>query len=276
MQRDVRRQVRRQERAPAANDAFSGSGKTQSGRPRRAPRSHRAARGRAEHTTAVQLAGDLGAEHVRQLRHLRVEPAPDQHVGEVDPGGADVDDRRRRSGSATSSSDERCRRPRGGRRPSPSGPARLALLEERRHALAARPLSCQATRRPRRELLLGHFRRLPRLAQELPQLAQRVRRLTDARPPPTCSMPSSSVLDDELRQAPDLRLDLAGSGSPDISINLARPAAPDPHTALTLNAAAARWAADGYDNPESPNGVLAGERCAGRTRAPARDQPPRQ
>ena len=30
---------------------------------------------------------------MRQLRHLRVEAAPDQHVREVDPRRADVDDR---------------------------------------------------------------------------------------------------------------------------------------------------------------------------------------
>src|SRR3954468_1373446 len=46
-----------------------------------------------EHTTPVEIARNLVSEHVRQRGHLWVEAAPDQDVGEVDPGGADVDDR---------------------------------------------------------------------------------------------------------------------------------------------------------------------------------------
>src|SRR5262245_33038969 len=41
---------------------------------------------------AIEISRHLVPEDVRQLRHLRVEPAPDQDVGEVDAGRADVDD----------------------------------------------------------------------------------------------------------------------------------------------------------------------------------------
>ena len=47
----------------------------------------------AHHARAVELARDLGAEHGRELGHLRVHPEPDQDVREVDSRGAHVDDR---------------------------------------------------------------------------------------------------------------------------------------------------------------------------------------
>src|SRR5438067_13869043 len=49
--------------------------------------------GKRQHAPAVEIAGDLVPEHVREFRHLRVEAAADQDVGEVDPGRPDVDDR---------------------------------------------------------------------------------------------------------------------------------------------------------------------------------------
>src|SRR5262249_10846373 len=36
---------------------------------------------------------DLGADHGRQLRHLRIAAAPHEHVGEVDPAGAHAHER---------------------------------------------------------------------------------------------------------------------------------------------------------------------------------------
>ena len=48
-----------------------------------------AARRERHHARSVlELARDLGAEHGGQLRHLRIAAAPDEHVGEVDPGRA--------------------------------------------------------------------------------------------------------------------------------------------------------------------------------------------
>ncbi len=47
----------------------------------------------SEHAPSVsRLAGDLRAGHPGKLGHLRVLAAPDQHVGEVDPGRTDVDE----------------------------------------------------------------------------------------------------------------------------------------------------------------------------------------
>ena len=48
----------------------------------------------ADHATAVVgRAGDLGAGHVRQRRRLWVAALADQHVGVVDAGRADLDER---------------------------------------------------------------------------------------------------------------------------------------------------------------------------------------
>ena len=44
-----------------------------------------------EHASAVDVAGDLVAEDRRQLRRLRVHAVLDQHVGEVDPGRAHLE-----------------------------------------------------------------------------------------------------------------------------------------------------------------------------------------
>ena len=80
----------------------------------------------------------------RQRRRLRVVAEPDQDVGEVDPGGADVDERpgpRPRSGSGTSSTEQLARRPRAGRRP--HLPAREA------GARASRGTRPRPRRRPR-------------------------------------------------------------------------------------------------------------------------------
>ena len=40
----------------------------------------------------VRVARDLGAEHGRELRHLRITAEADQDVREVDPGCADLDE----------------------------------------------------------------------------------------------------------------------------------------------------------------------------------------
>src|SRR5919106_4018263 len=46
----------------------------------------------AHDAVAVELTCDLGAEHGRQLGHLRIAAEPPEDVGEVDPTRADVDD----------------------------------------------------------------------------------------------------------------------------------------------------------------------------------------
>ena len=53
-----------------------------------------AAPGRHRHDArpVLELAGDLRAEHDRQLRHLRIAAAADEDVDEVDPRGADAHD----------------------------------------------------------------------------------------------------------------------------------------------------------------------------------------
>jgi hypothetical protein len=49
--------------------------------------------GEAKNPLAGQLSGDLAAQHVRQLRHLRVQAAPDEHIHEVHARRADVERR---------------------------------------------------------------------------------------------------------------------------------------------------------------------------------------
>ena len=46
----------------------------------------------AHDALAVELARDLGSQHRRELRHLRVHPAADQDVREVDAGCTHLDD----------------------------------------------------------------------------------------------------------------------------------------------------------------------------------------
>ena len=95
----------------------------------------------AHDALAVELACDLGAEHRRELRHLRVHPAADEDVREVDPRRAHLDDGLTVGGLGLGHllDDEllgladRL----AGRRLSTAGELRLALLEERGDALRA-------------------------------------------------------------------------------------------------------------------------------------------
>jgi len=95
-ERDVRGQVRREERRPRRERCS----RRQVESPRRIhlhPLRVPAATDRPRtDAPSVQFPGDLVPEDVRQLRHLRIEPAPDQHVGEVDAGRTHVEHRTRR------------------------------------------------------------------------------------------------------------------------------------------------------------------------------------
>ena len=163
--------------APSAKLAPSGRGGASAGRPRRAPRTRRAMpRAKPHDAVAVELARDLGPEHGRELRHLRVLPAPHEHVREVDPAGLHLetlplarDGRAPARPGATSCSgppvvaeDDRSHyRPRE---------LRLALLEERGHALGSvlrLEAAAEALRLAAQALLEREVARRPReLAQD--------------------------------------------------------------------------------------------------------------
>ena len=92
VKRDVRREVGGEERGTGGERGVVG----QRERPLRVDLDAlRIAAGCArqrEHTLAVELAGDLVAEHVRKLGRLRIETAANEDVGEVDAGRAHLDD----------------------------------------------------------------------------------------------------------------------------------------------------------------------------------------